>query len=66
MFMEWHNSWQENHFYHMLMDEHYNPLRTGEMMGIPTTTNVKFTYKSDGPMDPRWVGREGIREICGL
>ncbi|XP_067937561.1 uncharacterized protein [Watersipora subatra] len=55
MFNEFQNSWQENHFYHMLMDENYNIVKPGEIMGIPTTTNVKFTYKSDGLMDPRLV-----------
>ena len=53
MFNEWHNSWQENHFYQIEMDENYNAIRPGGLMGIPTTTNVKFTYKSDGLMDPR-------------
>lgn len=57
MFNEFQNSWQENHFYHMLMDENYNIVKPGEIMGIPTTTNVKFTYKSDGLMDPRYEVR---------
>lgn len=54
LFTEWKNSWQENHFYHMIADENYNMIRPGEIMGIPTTTNVLFTYKSDGVMDPRY------------
>lgn len=53
MFNEWQNSWQENHFYQMETDENYNVVRPGGLVGIPTTTNVKFTYKSDGLMDPR-------------
>jgi len=48
-----HNSWQENYFYQMELDENYNLLSPGSILGLPTTTNVKFTYKSDGPMDPR-------------
>ena len=39
----------------MILDANYNQLKPGGLMGIPTTTNVKFTYKSDGPMDPRYV-----------
>lgn len=53
MFYEWKNSWQENYLYHMVLDENYNMIQPGELLGVPTTTNVKFTYKSDGAMDPR-------------
>lgn len=55
MFNEWHNSWQENYFYSTVLDENYNQVEAGGILGIPTTTNVKFTYKSDGPMDPRYA-----------
>ncbi|XP_067933957.1 uncharacterized protein [Watersipora subatra] len=53
MVYEWRNTWQENYLYSLQMDEDYNPLKTGSIMGLPTTTNAAFTYKSDGPMDPR-------------
>lgn len=54
MVYEWKNTWQENHFYSMVLDEEYNQMTPGNIMGLPTTTNVGYTYKSDGPMDPRY------------
>ena len=53
MVYEWKNTWQENYLYHMRLDENYNLIRPGSILGLPTTTNMAFTYKSDGPMDPR-------------
>lgn len=51
----WKNTWQENFLYHMRMNENYGAVEPGELVGIPTTTNVMFSYKSDGAMDPRLV-----------
>lgn len=53
MVKEWKNTWQENYLYSMRLDENYNLIRPGNILGLPTTTNAAFTYKSDGPMDPR-------------
>jgi len=53
MVYEWKNTWQENYLYQLHLDEEYNQIDVGNMMGIPTTTNAAYTYKSDGPMDPR-------------
>jgi len=49
------NSWQENYLYEMELDESYNLQSPGHIVGIPTTTNAQFTYRSDGPMDPRYM-----------
>lgn len=53
MVYEWRNTWQENYLYEMQLDEEYNLIQPGNIMGIPTTTNAFSSYKSDGPMDPR-------------
>lgn len=53
MVYEWKNTWQENHLYSMELDDEYNLIRPGSIMGLPTTTNAGYTYKSDGAMDPR-------------
>ena len=53
MVYEWKNTWQENYLYSMQMDNNYKLKKTGNIMGLPTTTNAGYTYKSDGPMDPR-------------
>lgn len=55
MTKNWKNTWQENYLYHMRMNDNYEAVEPGELIGIPTTTNIMYTYKSDGPMDPRWV-----------
>ena len=47
------NSFHENFLYERRFNANWQPLERGSVMGIPTATNCRYQYRTDGPMDPR-------------